>query len=104
MSSRTKKYGKDAAVSAKITSGKPTSATFGSDVSWETDAFGKLRHADESAEAKLESAAEDGRAVILPPLREIALNHINSRNYQEQLLIRKDIVAFWKIIPTLEKN
>jgi NodT family efflux transporter outer membrane factor (OMF) lipoprotein len=100
----TKKYGKNAAASAKISSGRSTSVTSGFDASWEIDVFGKLRRAEESAEANLESVVEDGRVVILSLLGEVALNYINLRNHQEQLLIQQDIVASWKIYSDLRRE
>jgi len=98
------KYGENVAASEKIPSRISTSVTSRFDASWEIDVFGKLRRAEESAEAKLESVVEDGRAIILSLLGEVALNYINLRNYQQQLLIQQDIVASWKIYSDLRKE
>ncbi len=97
-------YGKNAAAASKMPPGSSTTVKSGFDASWEIDVFGKLRRAEESAEAKLESIVEDGRAVILSLLGEIALNYINLRNYQEQLLIQQEIVASWKTYSDLRKE
>ena len=98
------KYGQNAAASEKTSSTISTSVTSGFDASWEIDVFGKLRRAEESAEANLESVVEDGRAVILSLLGEVALNYINLRNHQQQLLIQQEIVVSWKIYSDLRKE
>ena len=97
-------YGKNVAAGMKAPAGASTTASAGFDASWELDIFGRVRRATESAEAGLESIVEDGRAIILSLLGEVALNYVNLRNYQQQLLIQQEVVAAWKMYSDLRKS
>jgi len=102
--STTSHYGKNVAAGNKRPSGTSTLNQVNIDASWELDIFGKQRGADESAEAMLASILEDGRAILVSLLGEIAVNYINLRNYQEQLVVQQEIVASWKEYETLRND
>lgn len=57
------------------------------DASWELDMFGKLRRGLESAEATEQAALEDLRDVLVSLCAEVALNYVDLRKQQQQLVI-----------------
>ncbi len=59
----------------------------GLDSSWELDFFGGIRRNVESANAKIQSAVEDSRDVLVTLTSEIALNYTQLRGFQQQLAI-----------------
>jgi len=62
----------------------------GLDASWELDVFGGTRRAVEAADADLAASAEDRRDVLVTLLSEVALDYINLRGLQRQLVIAKE--------------
>ncbi len=62
----------------------------GLDASWEIDLWGKQRRSIESAEAGLDAAEEDLRDVRVSLYAEVALNYIDVRRYQNELIVAKD--------------
>jgi NodT family efflux transporter outer membrane factor (OMF) lipoprotein len=59
----------------------------GLDASWEVDLFGGIRRSIEAADANLEATEESYRDVLVSLLAEVALNYIEVRSYQAQLLV-----------------
>jgi NodT family efflux transporter outer membrane factor (OMF) lipoprotein len=75
---------------SKDTSGDFTgtnSFRLGLDASWEVDLFGGIRRSIEAADANLEATEESYRDVLVSLLAEVALNYIEVRSYQAQLLV-----------------
>ena len=59
----------------------------GLDASWEVDLFGGIRRSIEAADANLEATEESYRDVLVSLLAEVALNYIEVRSYQAQVLV-----------------
>jgi len=59
----------------------------GFDASWEIDVFGAVRRGTEAATADQEAVVEDGSAVLLSVMAEVARNYVELRGYQRRLLI-----------------
>lgn len=58
----------------------------GIDSSWEVDLWGRIRRSVESASASLEASVEDYRDVLVTLYAEVALNYIQVRALQQQIL------------------
>ncbi|MEJ2039175.1 MAG: efflux transporter outer membrane subunit [Desulfosarcinaceae bacterium] len=65
----------------------------GFDAAWEIDIFGSRRRSLEAAEADLQSAVEDHRAVLVSLMAEVAGNYIQLRGYQQQIEITRQNLA-----------
>ena len=63
---------------------------FGLDAAWEIDAFGGLRRNLESADAGIQAAIEDRRDTLVTLLGEVALDYIQLRGFQQQIVIAQD--------------
>jgi NodT family efflux transporter outer membrane factor (OMF) lipoprotein len=94
---------------------KTTSATFsggtvrtiyqtGFDASWEIDIFGGTRRSDEAAQARLEGAVDEYRALLLSVLAETARNYYEVRGIQKRIDIFKKNVELQKQTYNLVKN
>lgn len=59
----------------------------GLDASWELDLFGSVKRSIEAADANLEATEESYRDALVSLLAEVALNYIEVRSYQAQLLV-----------------
>jgi len=59
----------------------------GLDASWEVDLFGGVKRSIEAADANLEATEESYRDVLVSLLAEVALNYIEVRSYQAQILV-----------------
>ncbi len=59
----------------------------GLDASWELDLFGGVKRSIEAADANLQATEESYRDVLVSLLAEVALNYIEVRSYQSQLLV-----------------
>jgi NodT family efflux transporter outer membrane factor (OMF) lipoprotein len=59
----------------------------GLDASWELDIFGGMRRSIEAADADIETVIEDRRDVLISLTAEVALDYIDLRGSQRQLLI-----------------
>jgi len=59
----------------------------GLDASWEVDLFGGVKRSIEAADADLEATEESYRDVLVSLLAEVALNYIEVRSYQAQILV-----------------
>lgn len=66
--------------------------TAGFDAAWEIDFFGGTRRAVEAAEARIGGAVEDGRAVLLAVLAEVARNYAEARGAQRRIAIAEKSV------------
>ena len=59
----------------------------GLDASWEMDFFGGVKRSLEAADANLQATLESYRDALVSLLAEVALNYIEVRSYQSQLLV-----------------
>ena len=59
----------------------------GFDMSWEIDVFGGTRRAIESADASVQAAGWDERDVLVSLLAEVAVNYVELRGVQRELII-----------------
>ena len=59
----------------------------GFDASWELDVFGGVRRSVEAANADILAAIEDRRDVLVTLLSEVALNYMDLRGFQRQIVI-----------------
>jgi len=62
----------------------------GLDAVWELDLFGGLRRNVESADANIRAAIENIRDVQVSVIAEVALNYIQLRGYQREIVIAQD--------------
>jgi multidrug efflux system outer membrane protein len=62
----------------------------GLDATWELDIFGGVRRSVESADASIGFAIEDRRDVLVTLLSEVALNYIQLRGFQQEIIIARD--------------
>jgi len=70
----------------------PTRTLFqtGLDAAWELDVFGGVRRSVEAAEADVQLAVEDHRDVLVTLVSEVALNYIELRGFQQEIVIAKN--------------
>jgi NodT family efflux transporter outer membrane factor (OMF) lipoprotein len=61
--------------------------SLGLDASWELDLFGGVKRSLEAADANIQVSQESYRDVLVSLLAETALNYIEVRSYQSQLLV-----------------
>jgi NodT family efflux transporter outer membrane factor (OMF) lipoprotein len=59
----------------------------GLDATWEADLFGRVKRSIEAADANLEATEESYRDVLVSLLSEVALNYIEVRSHQAQLVV-----------------
>jgi len=62
----------------------------GLDASWEMDIFGGIRRDIEAAEADIQVAVENRRDVLVTLTAEVALNYIDLRSFQQQIIIAQN--------------
>jgi NodT family efflux transporter outer membrane factor (OMF) lipoprotein len=62
----------------------------GLDSVWELDIFGGTRRAVEAAEADIQAAVEDRRDVLVTLAGEVALNYIDLRGFQQEIVIAQN--------------
>jgi NodT family efflux transporter outer membrane factor (OMF) lipoprotein len=62
----------------------------GLDATWELDIFGGTRRAIESADATVQAAIEDLRDVQVTLTSEVALDYLNLRGFQRQIIIAQE--------------
>lgn len=69
-----------------------TSSLFqtGLDAAWELDIFGGTRRAVEAAEADILFAVEDRRDVLVTLTSEVALNYVELRGFQQEIVIARN--------------
>jgi outer membrane protein, multidrug efflux system len=59
----------------------------GLDAAWEIDVFGRVRRNIEAADADIQVSIEDYRGTLVTLVAEVALNYINLRDFQQEILI-----------------
>jgi NodT family efflux transporter outer membrane factor (OMF) lipoprotein len=59
----------------------------GLDAAWEMDIFGGTRRSIEAAEADIRASVEDRRDVLVTLASEVAINYVQLRGYQQEILI-----------------
>jgi NodT family efflux transporter outer membrane factor (OMF) lipoprotein len=62
----------------------------GLDAAWELDIFGGIRRNVEAAEADIQAAVEDQRDVLVTLAGEVALNYIELRGFQQEIVIAQN--------------
>ena len=62
----------------------------GLDATWELDVFGGVRRSVEAAEADIQFAVEDHRDVLVTLISEVALNYIELRGFQQEIVIAQN--------------
>ena len=62
----------------------------GLDAAWELDVFGGVRRSVEAAEADVQFAVEDYRDVLITLVSEVALNYIELRGFQQEIVIARN--------------
>ncbi|MCX5633842.1 MAG: efflux transporter outer membrane subunit [Phycisphaerae bacterium] len=62
----------------------------GLDAVWEIDIFGGVRRNVEAAESDIQAAVEDQRDVLVTLVSEVALNYIELRGYQQEIVISQN--------------
>ena len=66
----------------------------GLDAAWELDIFGGTRRNIEAADADIQAAVEDRRDVLITLVSEVAVNYVQLRGFQQEILIaRKNLKA-----------
>ncbi|MGA3084791.1 MAG: efflux transporter outer membrane subunit [Thermodesulfobacteriota bacterium] len=73
-----------------VTQGDEDLYQAGLDAAWELDLFGGLRRNVESANATIQSAIENIRDAQVSLIAEVALNYIQLRGYQQEIVIAQD--------------
>jgi NodT family efflux transporter outer membrane factor (OMF) lipoprotein len=62
----------------------------GLDAAWELDVFGGVRRSVEAADADVRFAVEDHRDVLVTLVSEVALNYIELRGFQQEIVIAQN--------------
>jgi len=62
----------------------------GLDAAWELDIFGGIRRNVEAAEADIQAAVEDQRDVLVTLAGEVALNYVELRGFQQEIVIAQN--------------
>jgi multidrug efflux system outer membrane protein len=62
----------------------------GLDAAWEVDVFGGIRRSVESSNASLEASVEDRRDVLVTLLGETAINYLQVRGLQQEIIIARE--------------
>lgn len=84
---------------ASVPSGTAGSATVGTmhnlfqaglDAAWELDVFGRVRRNIEAADADVQVSIEDYRGTLVTLVAEVALNYINLRDFQQEIIISQN--------------
>jgi len=65
----------------------------GLDAAWELDVFGGVRRSVEAADADVQFAVEDHRDVLVTLISEVALNYIELRGFQQEIVIARNNLA-----------
>lgn len=70
----------------------PTQDLFqtGLDAAWELDVFGGVRRSVEAAEADIQFTVEDHRDILVTLISEVALNYIELRGFQQEIVIARN--------------
>ena len=62
----------------------------GLDAAWEIDVFGGVRRNIEAADADIQASLEDQRDVLVTLVAEVALNYIDLRGFQKEIIIAQN--------------
>jgi multidrug efflux system outer membrane protein len=62
----------------------------GLDAAWELDVFGRVRRNIEAADADVQVSIEDYRGTLVTLVAEVALNYINLRDFQQEIIISQN--------------
>jgi len=62
----------------------------GLDAAWELDVFGRVRRNIEAADADIQVSIEDYRGTLITLIAEVALNYINLRDFQQEIIIAQN--------------
>ncbi|MCX5904364.1 MAG: efflux transporter outer membrane subunit [Proteobacteria bacterium] len=62
----------------------------GLDAAWELDVFGRVRRNIEAADADVQVSIEDYRGTLVTLVAEVALNYINLRDFQQEIVIARN--------------
>ena len=62
----------------------------GLDAAWELDVFGRVRRNIEAADADVQVTIEDYRGTLVALAAEVALNYINLRDFQQEIIISQN--------------
>jgi multidrug efflux system outer membrane protein len=62
----------------------------GLDAAWELDVFGRVRRNIEAADADIQVSIEDYRGTLVTLVAEVALNYINLRDFQQEIIIAQN--------------
>ena len=76
--------------SGRIAGGPQDLYKAGLDAAWELDIFGGTRRNIEAADADIQAAVEDRRDVLVTLAAEVALNYIDLRSFQQQIVIAQE--------------
>jgi NodT family efflux transporter outer membrane factor (OMF) lipoprotein len=76
----------------------------GLDAAWEVDIFGGVRRSIEAAEADVQAAVEEHRDVLVTLSAEVALNYIDLRGFQQQIVIARNNLAAQKRTASLTRE
>jgi multidrug efflux system outer membrane protein len=88
-----------------VTAGDQDLYQAGFDALWELDFFGGQRRSLESAEANIQAATENIRDVQVSLISEVALNYIQLRGYQQEIVIaRKNLKAQQQTVEIIRKQ
>jgi multidrug efflux system outer membrane protein len=82
--------GSSSGASAAAGAGEFSLYQAGFDASWELDAFGGTRRGVEAATATVSAALENQRDVLVSLLAEVAINYIDLRGFQRQIVIAQE--------------
>jgi outer membrane protein, multidrug efflux system len=69
---------------------KSSLLTVGLDATWELDIFGGTRRNIEAAQAGVEAAIEDRRDVLVTLVSEVAVNYVQLRGFQQEIVIAQN--------------
>jgi NodT family efflux transporter outer membrane factor (OMF) lipoprotein len=65
----------------------------GLDAAWELDIFGGVRRSVEAADAEVRFAVEDSRDALITLVSEVALNYVELRGFQQEIVIARSNLA-----------
>ena len=77
----------------------------GLDAAWELDVFGGIKRSVEAADADVQFAIEDHRDVLVTLVSEVALNYVELRGFQQEIVIaRNNLEAQQKTAELIHKK
>jgi NodT family efflux transporter outer membrane factor (OMF) lipoprotein len=76
----------------------------GLDAAWELDVFGGVRRGIEAADASIDAAVENRRAVLISVAAEVAIDYVDLRAFQQRIQIARDNLKAQKHTSELTRN